>query len=57
MRQYSSILTFCIIFITFAQANCGLKGGSTLDYKQHLEAELMKTAQSGNVDNIRKALH
>jgi len=28
-----------------------------LDYKQRLKADLMKAAQSGNVDGARKALH
>jgi ankyrin repeat protein len=27
------------------------------EYKQRLEVEMMKAAQSGNVDNTRKALH
>jgi len=57
MKLYSLILTSCMTFITFAQANCGMKGSRSMDYKQHLEAELMNAVQSGNVDDTRKALH
>jgi uncharacterized protein len=57
MKRRILIVTSCITFITFAQANCSMKGGRSLDYKQHLEAELMNAVKSGNVDDTRKALH